>query len=559
MTDLEDFFPVWIDISDAISTARSALPDEHFFVRLRCKDAEIGVAESSLVKQDAGAYLRNIATAESLSSAPVIRIGDLNAMFPQSTLNEMAQNPEKGVLLMEGHTFGRSAFIYAELLLHGEVILSTELPLSISFIENFYRRLNLRHITDPDSENDPSNLSNPVNFPDEESNLKNVVFIHGFNVSEQEARGWHAEMFKRLWQTGCNSRFHAVTWRGDVGFPNGMFYHSDVNNAFLSASAFSSYVSGISGETTLMAHSLGNMLASSAIQDCSLSVKNYFMLNAAVPAEAYDEKQWNTNAVQNYMLHPDWDHYEPRTWCSVWFTKFQNPADDRSTLTWKGRFKDVFLRTSLYNYHSGTEISHGDEVLEISKKRPGLLDELHYSFPWTIEAGHFAWQKQELGKGRLSIDNWHLAGTTWAGWGIKKKKIWYELPSGNGGGYVFVDIPASEANAMTEAQLQSSPVFIRNPEKMFSSAISYSNQCEILAYAIPSLSAPAGTSQLNFSGFAKDNDNRNIDMNTLKINSSWPRNSSFFEKRWLHSDIKVISLPHVFLLFNDFCTKGNIK
>lgn len=28
----------------------------------------------------------------------------------------------------------------------------------------------------------------------------NVFFIHGANVSEQNARAWAAEMFKRLWQ-----------------------------------------------------------------------------------------------------------------------------------------------------------------------------------------------------------------------------------------------------------------------------------------------------------------------------------------------------------------------
>ncbi len=32
----------------------------------------------------------------------------------------------------------------------------------------------------------------------------NVFFIHGANVSEQDARAWAAEMFKRLWQAGAN-------------------------------------------------------------------------------------------------------------------------------------------------------------------------------------------------------------------------------------------------------------------------------------------------------------------------------------------------------------------
>jgi len=28
----------------------------------------------------------------------------------------------------------------------------------------------------------------------------NVFFIHGANVSEQDARAWASEMFKRMWQ-----------------------------------------------------------------------------------------------------------------------------------------------------------------------------------------------------------------------------------------------------------------------------------------------------------------------------------------------------------------------
>ena len=42
-----------------------------------------------------------------------------------------------------------------------------------------------------------------------------VFFIHGANVSEQDARAWAAEMFKRLWQAGANMEFHLVAWEID--------------------------------------------------------------------------------------------------------------------------------------------------------------------------------------------------------------------------------------------------------------------------------------------------------------------------------------------------------
>ena len=36
----------------------------------------------------------------------------------------------------------------------------------------------------------------------------NVFFIHGANVSEQDARAWAAVMFKGLYQAGANMEFY---------------------------------------------------------------------------------------------------------------------------------------------------------------------------------------------------------------------------------------------------------------------------------------------------------------------------------------------------------------
>ena len=37
----------------------------------------------------------------------------------------------------------------------------------------------------------------------------NVFFIHGANVSEQDARAWAAVMFKGLYQAGANMEFYS--------------------------------------------------------------------------------------------------------------------------------------------------------------------------------------------------------------------------------------------------------------------------------------------------------------------------------------------------------------
>ena len=45
----------------------------------------------------------------------------------------------------------------------------------------------------------------------------NVFFIHGANVSEQDARAWAAVMFKGLYQAGANMEFYPVAWQSDIG------------------------------------------------------------------------------------------------------------------------------------------------------------------------------------------------------------------------------------------------------------------------------------------------------------------------------------------------------
>lgn len=60
-----------------------------------------------------------------------------------------------------------------------------------------------------------------------------VFFVHGANVSEQDARAWASEMFKRLWQAGANMVFCPIAWESDIG-PS-YNYQANVSNAFVTA------------------------------------------------------------------------------------------------------------------------------------------------------------------------------------------------------------------------------------------------------------------------------------------------------------------------------------
>jgi len=246
------------------------------------------------------------------------------------------------------------------------------------------------------------------------SDSKNVVFLHGFNVTPEEARAWHSEMFKRLWQSGSKARFHAVTWRGDVGWPNALRYHEDVVSAFATAPHLKNYVNGLSGEKIMMAHSLGNMVVSSAIADHGMGVHKYFMLNAAVPAEAYDPSLWSDSPdASNRLVHDYWRDYTNTCWSAKWHELFAGaPSDDRGRLTWKGRFAGVLTGTAAYNFYSSGDSANsadGDQLFELLEETPATGTPPPFR--------RYAWQKQETHKGRNAFDP---AGTSWAGWGFAK-------------------------------------------------------------------------------------------------------------------------------------------
>ncbi len=542
LSDLVDFFPVHIDFGEALETILGipSVDSSKVEVRLSCDGAALGCVETDFTADEAGKPLSD--PNAGVESAAVVPVGTSAAALSQSIVSAMEQDASAGVVLLEGKTRsaeGTPATLTAEILYDGDLALSATLPVLVAPVEEFYRWYNFRAASGGQVSRSTDTLE-PSALPDDATDRRNVIFIHGFRVDEEKAYGWSAEMFKRLWQSGCNSKFHAVTWRGDCGLPSGLFYHENVHNAFLTAPAFAAQFSSLIGETTVLAHSLGNMVVCSAIQDHGFRPDRYFMLNAAVPVEAFDATLGADCSPSNTLVHPDWYAYHSRTWSARWHELFTS-GDDRSKLTWRGRFSDVTSFTDLYNFHSGTESTPGDEVLQIRATPPDMIDDLHYGFPASLDLGHYSWHKQEMGKGRLTVLNPLIAGTTWAGWGFHQVATWEESPSGNTGGYVYNPIPAAVANAMTDSELRATPVFLHSPSAMFSSTISPSSVAEILACGIPALSGPSGSRRLFDFG--------DYDMNDFDDNAPWGRNSGHYVNRWLHSDIKDMAFPFTFHVF----------
>ncbi|MGI6497125.1 MAG: hypothetical protein ACOX5G_13825 [Kiritimatiellia bacterium] len=396
--DLPDFFPVWLDIGEALAHL-DATPGGEIEVRLSQKNTALAYVPTALSTNDAGAFL--VSDVAGLASAVIRKITAGGVTLPGTFVDAVRADPSKGVILVEGRAETTEPLVL-EIWRDGRKILEKSLPLRVSCVEDMYRWHNFRA-----RPSFPNRLHEPSGLPDSELANVDVFMAHGFRVSENDARAWGAEFFKRLWQEGGRARFHSVTWSSDTG--SRIAYAGNVNNAFATAAGYAARVNAVKAanqsQVVVMAHSLGCMLTSAAIADHGMQADKFFALNGAVPAEAFDAAMVDerTNAL-NRLLHPDWRGYLPRTWSANYCQLFTNsaafPDDDRAGLAWRGRFADA--APVLYNFWSS-----GDEVLEIAEDADGidLTAGLEWDWEWTRppvapNMHRYVWHKQALFKGR---------------------------------------------------------------------------------------------------------------------------------------------------------------
>ena len=395
------------------------------------------------------------------------------------------------------------------------------LPSMIVDVERMYRWANLRPVCG-DSSGEGSDLANPLWNPDSESDGRHFVFVHGYNVNAEAARVWANQMFKRLWVAGSRSMFTAVDWYGDSSQYHSLIYmdtvspdyYANVMHAFATASNLVDTVASLPGTNKVMlAHSLGNMLVSSAAVDHNLQYDRYYMLNAAVPMEAYDVDSSTSN-----MVDSAWSNVPENYRASGWSNLYDNTNDFRRLLSWQGRFAGI---ANAVNCYSPTE-----DVLENAS-----------------EHGYgSSWAKQELFKGTAV---WHGLNTVLffndsvsceGGWGIN---TYY---AANPSYYIpLVGLDASVSNLTREAVIEH-PLF--TPFRAESDAMHSTNlfaiadadyraqlRAKFLGDAIPATSFAAGANEISGNAVCG-----NINYADCR-SGTWP----IGEGKWRHSDIKNVA------------------
>ncbi|MEY3607816.1 MAG: hypothetical protein RLZZ447_604, partial [Verrucomicrobiota bacterium] len=296
--DLVDFFPLSLLLRELVAAYP---PTAGFTYHLSQPDAALSFAYTSLPAEFAELSLDQVLTTgfgDDFTRPPgeaTTRVVPPEGILLHRAFIELAGRPAGAVLLVEGRGETRAPVRLTVRDGRGEAVATCEAPLCVVPVERMYRVLNLRstarnvngslHL--PTRLGPGTALADPgESWPDARTVGRHLLWIHGFSIDGEEARGWATETFKRLHRLGSRARFVAVLWPGDTGLD----YHQSVFHAFQAGDALAPALAagGIGGDLAILAHSLGNLVASQAIAAGGLSVSRFLMLNAAVPAEAYD-------------------------------------------------------------------------------------------------------------------------------------------------------------------------------------------------------------------------------------------------------------------------------
>lgn len=410
--DLEDFTPVWIDMRRVFPpNMPTHLRD---MVKWELKSDYVNAVWTAYMRKEAGSYLvvddRQCFKADHKPDvdprqyAYEASVSDLRkGVELPDEFNKPFLSDECRVILIEGRasnftTESPGLTLIARDIQTGSEILRSEANLKVSTVMDMMRWLCLRSVEGDDPKRSKGNhLGEPQNRPDAECDDTQIVFVHGFNVNPDEAVSTGVEMFKRLWQSGCNSMFTVVDWYGDEDQWNNIVvnsiwgtsspdYYGNVLHAFKTAEALANETKKLPGtRKTFIAHSLGNILTSAAIKDWDMDYSRYYMLNAAVAMEAYDAL-----AYEPTMIDPEWanvvkycQNYHASRWSRL-FELSHGGLDFRRSLSWKGRFAGI---ANAVNCYSTTEDVTGN--IDTDKSLLG----------WTV------WAKQERLKGSAL---WHV-------------------------------------------------------------------------------------------------------------------------------------------------------
>lgn len=546
LRDLVDFFPVYLDCAGLYRL----FGHQEATYEVRCAGGGLEAFMAGFPPEDAGVIHRHSLLRVfgdrldgGLESARPLGLSKGGwIQIPEEMLRRHWAERVNGAacLLIEGVREGAHVIELKVTTVHGDVHLARQ-AVVISRVEAMYRELMLGGGT--------SRLSEPLGLPDADVATGWTVFIHGYNVPSLAARGWNAEIFKRLHALGSRRKFVGVNWNGATGLD----YHAAVHRAFLAGRALGASAGPLirRGDVVLVAHSLGNVVAGEAVERGGWTPTSYFMVNAAVPAEAYLSGRIDS-AQTWHMTDSRWRGYPSRFHASAWHRLFSE-GDYRHGFCWAGTFAEMPRRLTLINaYSEGEDVTNCPEEVDSASILSALLNGRDCSYG--------VWKVQELLKGvpmTRSVGSLFVKRTQ-GGWGFNERWRGRYVPNGfrEPGGYHLTMTPA-EAASLTDEQLRGQPFFgrflwdrLHDPKSRGTtrSLQEFSMFADVLARGVPARTYAAGCHRLD----SECIENVNLETEGRAAFVGWPNaghEDGKKEGRWLHSDFRNAALPYVHPFF----------
>lgn len=573
VSDLVDFLPINLHLAHVTKLLR---PSDGFRYYVTHPERAVQIALTSLSPSTAGAIHRVIDLKafgpklnEPVTSAEILKPDpDGRIEIPASFIDRITAFGH-GVILMEGAKSSQQP-LRLEIRRADKAVATIEQPLSIVPVETMYRHVNLTRVP-CDYSGRPAvvkkvarsqQIDEPTGLPDIETNGRWVVLIHGYNVPADGARGWHAETFKRLHVLGSRARFVGVTWNGDTGLD----YHKAVYHAFQTGDAVPQALGFLDASRTLLiGHSLGNIVASQAVQ-AGFTPAHYFLLNAALPIEALAGRN-NSQPQTEEMTEEYWRPYGRKLYAADWAKLFA-PGDFRRTLTWEhcfARVRMLGIATSFY--------SRGEDVTNSPRS---MVSASVLATLWSGRAIDYGvWKTQELLKGvgwSRSIAAIAMERTQ-GGWGFNPAWRGRYVPNGptkSTGGY-YERMDPITAGRITSAQLTQDPFFrplyegcLRGPRLLAPSPIldCANMRYDLLARAIPAMTFAAGAAPVPPTDGGSQVENFDLETLGRTDPKHWPsegHGATRLAGRWLHSDFKNVALPYVTPLYTQMIKSAALR
>lgn len=224
-----------------------------------------------------------------------------NFKFPQSTWDTLLSSNSTTHLIFEGCESGKGRLQFTIYKGEQKVGSCGSLWIELKSIKKMYQRWNANEVGKPgiqwdvwpskSASQDADSTDPPTPQTDDEKDF--VLFVHGWNMAMPEKRAFAETAYKRLWQLGYKGRFGAFFWP--------TFYESALNTGHFDGSEQRAWESSDAlldllktlnktypGRVNLLAHSMGNIVASEALHKASsILVKNYVASQAALPADVF--------------------------------------------------------------------------------------------------------------------------------------------------------------------------------------------------------------------------------------------------------------------------------